>query len=162
MSANNIVIIKKEGDGKFRGYHRDYDVHCEGRYDRMQTCPKCCGEGSVEISPVGVVPCGFCMGSGGVKQKETPIFEADTIEGAIHAYNKWFREMSEGFSFTVEYGYEFEGLEPNEETIETFEKSKRGEELHAFGSVEELVEDLENATDEAIVKELKKQPGMDE
>ena len=73
MSANNIVIIKKEEDGKFRGYHRDYDAYYEGQY----------------------------------REREEPIFEANTIEEAVHAYNKWCQETM----FTVEYGYEFQDLD---------------------------------------------------
>ncbi len=40
-------------------------------------------------------------------------------------------------------GYEFQGLEPNQTTIDTLEKSERGEDLHSFNTVEELFEDLE-------------------
>lgn len=128
MSANNIVVIKKEGDGKFRGYHRDFDAHCEGQYEGLDFCfclvdvnpdeldtPMLRYLGARRADPA----CEICKGTGYVPEKS--IFEVDTIEGAIHAYHKWIEEMNDnndGFPFYCEYGYEFEGLEPNAETIE--------------------------------------------
>ncbi len=119
MSANNILIIIKGEDGKFRGYHRDFDGWTEGQYDEEQICPKCGGEGSIENSPVTIRPCDQCLGGGRIPIiEETPIFEADTVEGAIHAYDKWLEKMNDnedGFPFYVEYGYQFVGLGPNPE-----------------------------------------------
>jgi len=141
MSANNIVVIKKEEDGKLRGYHRDYDAYCEGQYD-YGPCPFCNGGGENQICDA----CDACDGSGNyTPPEETFIFEVDTIEQAINAYNKWVQRMmdEDEFGFYVEYGYTFEGLEPNKETIETLEKSERGEDLHSFNTVDELFEDLE-------------------
>jgi len=110
MSADNVVIIEKGKDGKFRGYHRSYSAWTEGQYDVGSQCP------CIEIQIAGDAgpweDCDICAGTGIVKaRKETPVFEADTIEGAIHAYDKWLEEMNDnkgGFPFIVEYGYEFD------------------------------------------------------
>ena len=134
MSSNNIVVIIKGEDGKFRGYHRDYDAYCEGQYEK----------GPWPIT--GGIGCGHCM-----PLEETPIFEADTIEGAIHAYDRWVEEMNdneEGISFYCEYGYQFENLAPCAETVETLEKLERGEDVHTVDSVEELMKELESDDDE--------------
>jgi hypothetical protein len=112
MSANNVVIIEKGADGKFRGYHRDRDAYLEGRYDEST----------------------FCSGKS--------IFEVNTIEEAIYVSNRWIEKMNEA-GFYIEYGYEFVGLKPNQKTVETIEKAERGEDLDTFGSVEELIMDLE-------------------
>jgi len=111
MSANNIVIIKKEDDGRFRGYHRDYDAHCEGRYEEG-LCPRCYGKYSTYNK---------CDGKGNYTPlKEDFIFEADTISEAICVYNEWCQELG----FCIEYGFQFEGLEPNTETIQAHEESE--------------------------------------
>lgn len=110
MSANNIVVIRRESDGMFRGYHRDYDAHCEGQYDYDGPCPYCGGD---------VSKCDLCDGGHYSPPKETPVFEVDTIEGAVQAYSEWLDKMNdneEGFLFVVEYGYVFEGLKPNKTT----------------------------------------------
>lgn len=113
MSSNNIVVIKKESDGKFRGFHRDYDVYCEGQYDYEGDCPFCVG---------GCDMCNYTKYY--TPLEETSIFEANTIEEAILAYDKWFEEMNgDEDCYTVEYGYQFEGLEPNEETIEAMKET---------------------------------------
>lgn len=108
MSMNNIVIIKKDDDGKFRGYHRDYDAWLEGQYDYEGPCQFCNGDN----------PNCCCGGTGYyTPPKEDPVFEVDTMEGSIHAYYKWLDEMNnneDGFPFCVEYGYEFVGLKPDE------------------------------------------------
>ena len=142
MSANNIVVIKKEVDGKFRGYHRDYDAYCEGQYNEG-LCPICHGEFQ-----------GFCDACDGkgyyTPPKETPIFEVNTIEEAIHAYDKWCQEMlerDEFGTFCVEYGYTFEGLEPNELAIKTLKRSERGEDVHKFSNVDDLLKELEVDSD---------------
>lgn len=114
MSANNIVVIKKEEDGKFRGYHRDYDAYCEGQYDEGP-CHLCGGSGDNQTCDC----CDACGGTGHYPSHiEISIFEADTIEGAIYAYSKWSQEVG----FGVEYGYEFQGLEPNAETVEAMKE----------------------------------------
>ena len=161
MSANNIIVIIKESDGKFRGYHRDMDAWVEGQYNNGGPCPclvdvdlsefekELNGVDKVLLQALGVkcadLNCAICNGTGVIPDiKETPVFEADTIEGAIHAYDKWLAEMNnneDGFPFVVEYGYTFVGL-ANQETKETLEKSERGEDLHKVDSVEELMKDL--------------------
>lgn len=108
MSANDIVVIKKEDDGKFRGYRRGYDAYCEGEYDYEGPCQYC------------ESGCDMCDGKGHHTPLESvPIFEVDTIEGAVHAYDKWCEESG----FCPEYGYVFEGLEPNAETIEAMKET---------------------------------------
>jgi len=108
MSSNDIVVIKKEGDGKFRSYLRDYDAYCEGQYDYEGPC-QFCENG-----------CGMCDGKGYyTPPEENPIFEVDTVEKAIHAYNKWCQETM----FSAEYGYTFENLEPNTKTVEVLEET---------------------------------------
>lgn len=146
MSANNIVVIIKGKDGKFRGYHRDMDMYCNGYYEDGAPCS--CLAGKEEDIPEPDKDCYICNGSGKIdSSNEAPVFEADTIEGAIHAYDKWLERMNDnedGFPFVVEYGYQFVGLESNEITKENLEKSERGEDLHRVDSVEELMEDFDN------------------
>jgi hypothetical protein len=145
MSANNIVVIIKGLDGKFRGYHRDMDAWMEGQYEDDAPC--FCLAGKEEDIPEPDKGCHLCNGSGKIdSSKETPVFVADTIEGAVCAYYKWFQEEQEKDEFglfDVEYNFEFVGLKPNQETKETLEKSERGEDLHKMNSVEELMKDLE-------------------
>lgn len=136
MSANNIVVIKKEADGKFRGYHRDMDAYCEGQYDHDGVCQFCLD---------GCEMCNYTKQY--TSPKENPIFEVDTIEEAIHAYNKWCQDLT----FVVEYGYQFEGLEPNEETVKAMEETDKGEGLHAVESVNELVEELNKPSDTELL-----------
>lgn len=149
MSANNIVVIIKGPDGKFRGYHRDMDAWIEGQYNDGEPCPCLEIAGMLNFTRKGIpiADCQICHGSGQVcAPKEIPVFESDTIEGAIHAYDKWVEEMNNnenGFPFVVEYGYQFVGLVPSQETKETLEKSERGEDLDEFESVEKLIEDFE-------------------
>jgi len=149
MSANNIVIIKKEDDSKFRGYDRDYDAWIEGQYDYKGPCQYCDGDNS---------KCPICGGTGYyTPPEEKPVFEANTIEEAIHAYHKWLDEMNDnedGFPFIVEYGYTFIGLELNEITEKTIEKTERGEDLHEVAKIEELMKELHTDQIEAMVIQL--------
>ena len=142
MSANNIVVIKKEDDGKVRGYHRDYDAYCEGQYDYDGPCQFCLD---------GCDMCNYTKHY--TSPKENPIFVADTIEGAILAYDKWCQETM----FAVEYGYIFENLEPNEETIKAMEECDREEALHKVDSVEELVEELNGPMDTELLEFIQNQ-----
>ena len=125
MSANNIVVIVKEGDGKFRGYHRDVDAYYDGYYDIPKgKCPFCEGTGKYS----GCMPdniCHDCNGTGHfVPSKEQFVFEADTVEEAICEYHKWLKRMNEDgfFPFYVEYGYTFEGVDVSEETRKALKK----------------------------------------
>lgn len=143
MSANDIVIIKKEDDGKFRGYHRDYDAYYEGQYDYEGPCQYCLIDG-----------CDMCDGKGYyTSPEETHIFETDTIEGAIHAFDKWCEETT----FPVEYGYEFEGLEPNAETVKVLEDSEKGIDVHTCDTVEELMEELNRPDDTELLDFLQQE-----
>jgi hypothetical protein len=150
MSANNIVVIVKEKDGKFRGYHRDMDAWTEGQYNKGgdRPCLVDVDLSEFEKEPEGIdkvllqalgarradPKCEICKGTGDISGiEETPVFEADTIEGAIHAYDKWIKgtgDNEDGSSFYVECGHQFVGLELNPETKETLEASERGEDLH--------------------------------
>jgi hypothetical protein len=149
MSANNIVIIKKEEDEKFRGYHRDYDAYCEGQYDYEGICTICNGTNVHHKVMNGDGTCPYCDDNGMMHPPEEDVeFEADTIEGAIQAYNIWCRnkiDNDEFGMFYVEYGYQFEGLEPNDETIKALEESERGE-GKIFETVEEMFEELDKPT----------------
>ena len=142
MSANDIVIIKKEVDGKFRGYHRDHDAYCEGQYDYEGECQFCLD---------GCRMCNYTKHY--VSPKENPIFEADNIVEAVLAYHKWCQDSM----LAVEYGYEFEGLEPNQETVKAMEECDKGEGLHTVNSVEELVEELNKPTDTELLDFLQQQ-----
>lgn len=157
MSADNIVVIKKETDGKFRGYHRSMSAYSEGQYDHIGPCMFCDGTGLDDKLIGGDGKCPSCEDGYYTPPEEDPIFEVDTIEAAIHAYNKWHQEMMDADDmgmFMVEYGYTFEGVEPNEETVKTLEKSDRGGDLHEVGSIEELTKELREYTDTDLLNFL--------
>lgn len=159
MSADNIVVIKNEDDGKLRGYHRSMSAYCEGQYDYEGECMFCGGTGLDRKTINGDGRCHACDNGHYTPPKEDSIFEADTIEGAIDAYDKWLKQMQGGDEFGlfhVEYGYSFEGLVPNEETVKVLEESEfKGDcaGLHEVDSVEELFKEL--YTDENEDVELK-------
>lgn len=150
MSANNIVVIILEEDGKFRAYHRDMDAYGEGQYDYEGPCMICNGTNVNHKILNGDGTCPYCDDNGMMHPPEEIVeFEADTIDEAIKAYNRWYQknlEEDEWGMFYVEYGYTFEGLELNETTMKTLEESERGENLHSFDTAEELFEDLEKPT----------------
>lgn len=129
MSANNIVIIIKEKDDRFRAYHRDMNAYCEGLYDYVGPCFVCKGAGKQ-----GSDKCPVCVNGHYSPPEEQAIFEAPTIEAAIQEYNHWVRDSG---TF-VEYGYQFVGLEPNATTVTAMEEKN----LPVFDTAEELLEDL--------------------
>ena len=113
MSANNIVVIIKGDDGKFRAFHRDYDAHLGGLYNSHSI-----SEGIFQADSCEEAICKY----------EKWLDSMNDGEG--------------GFPFTVEYGYVFEGLVPNKLTAETLEKSERGEEVHTLLK-EDLVDEID-------------------
>lgn len=144
MSADNIVVIKREVDGKLRAYHRSMSAYSEGQYDYEGLCMFCGGTGLDNKTLNGDGKCDACDNGYYTPPKETPIFEADTCEEAIHKYDKWLEDDEFGI---VEYGYTFEGLEPNKETVRAMEEYEKGE-CTTVDTVEELMDELEEDKEE--------------
>lgn len=133
MSANDIVVIKKEEDGKFRGYHRDMDAYCEGQYDYDGPCQFCMD---------GCEMCNYTKHY--TSPEETFIFEAETIVESVFAYSKWCENMM----YPVEYGYEFQGLELNAETVEAVRESDL---MSVKGNLKFILDRIVNTSNKGMV-----------
>jgi len=93
MSVKNIVVIRKEEDGVYRGYYQKYDEWRKYLYDYTADFVQA-QSGSVYLF-----------------EENNLIFEAKDMDEALDKYHKWLEKMQEkGYR---NHGYTFECVRPS-------------------------------------------------